>query len=234
MNYVSIMRVVEQVYRSGLNTEDINFFDMIEWVGEAIAKIGVSYAYIEVVTNGLEGMPDPITITDYSGTLPTDLIIIRGVRDSDTHSSLIKETGTFRSTYGSNNLPSAGDQTMAAYRTEDGYIYTNIEECDLEISYLAWKTDEDGYPMIPDDERYITAVKAYIMYMIAFRMWLQDNISADKFQVLEKEWLFYVKSAKTKAHMPDFDSMEALKNQMRKLATNPNHHASQFAYLSTP
>ena len=227
------MRVAEQVYKSGLNVEEINFTDMIEWVGEAIMKIGVSYAYIPIVTNGGDGMPDAIGIESYSGKLPTDLAVLQGVRHSESNISLIHQNGTFPSVYGSSNTIS-GDTDMASYRTEGGYIYTNFETGTLELSYLAFKTDEDGYPMIPDDERYISAIKAYVMYMIAFKMWLQDKISTDKYKVLEQEWLFYVKSAKTKAHMPDVDGMEALKNQMRKIVTWPWHHASQFKYLSTP
>ena len=234
MNYVCIMRIAEQVYKSGLNVDDINFYDMIEWVGEAIMKIGVPYAYIEKVTNGTTLMPDPIVITDYVGTLPTDLVVIRGVREHDSGVPLINESGTFRTTAESNNLVDANGSTMAAYRTEDGLIYVNFESGELEISYLAFQTDMNGYPMIPDDERYISAVKSYVMYMIAYRMWLQDKLATEKYREIERNWLFYVNSAKTKAHMPDFDGMEALKNQMRKLVTNPNQHAAQFSYLSTP
>jgi len=234
MNYVSINRVAEQVYKSGLNIDEINFYDMIEWVGEAIVKIGVPYAYIEKVTNGDGSMPDPIAIDDYRGTLPTDLVVIKGVREDETKYPLIEEKGTFRTTYTNNNLPNENDPVMLAYRIENGYIYCNFEEGDLEISYLAFKTDTDGYPMIPDDERYISAVKAYLMYMISFRMWLQDKLEEKKYRELENLWLFYIRSARNKVHMPDYDGMEALKNQLLRLRQNPYHHSTQFAYLSTP
>jgi len=231
MNYVGINRIVEQVYKSGLNTDEINFYDIIEWVGEAILKIGVQYAYLEKVTNGVGTMPAPIEVVDYKAALPVGIVSIQGVRDYDTKTALIAEAGSFRSWGGSNNLL-PGESPMASYRVEDGYIYTNIEEATLEISYTAFATDSNGYPMIPDDERYISAVRAYVMYVIAYRLWLQDKLDDKKYQEIERNWLFYVKSAKTKAHMPDFDGMEALKNQMTKIINNPDHHASQFKYLS--
>jgi len=234
MNYVSILRVAERVYKSGLNVDEINFYDMIEWVGDAIAKIGVSYAYMDRVTNGESDQEDPITIADFRGTLPTDLVYITGVRDTTTHSSLVEEVGSFRVTYNNSNLVNDGDPVMLAYRIENGYIYTNFEEGEVEISYMAYKTDTNGWPMIPDDERYITACVAYVMYMIGYRLFLQDRLDERKFLYLEKEWLFYVNSAKTKAHMPTLDKMEALKNQLGKMRQSPFHHAAQFKYLSVP
>ena len=108
------MRIAEQVYKSGLNVDDINFYDMIEWVGEAIAKIGVPYAYIEKVTNGTTLMPDPIVIEDYMGVLPTDMVVVRGVRDHNSGVSLISEVGTFRSMAESNNLLNVNEPVMAA------------------------------------------------------------------------------------------------------------------------
>jgi hypothetical protein len=235
MNYVSILRVAEQVYKSGLNVDELNFYDMVEWAGEAIAKIGVPYAYIERVTNDEDtSAPDPIVIADFRGALPTDLVILQGVRDHSTKSSLIKEVGTFRTTYKSSNRISDNDSVMLGYRIEDGYIYTNFEEGEIDISYLAFQTDSDGFPEIPDEERYISAVKAYIMYMVAFRMWLQDKLSKDKYRELEQNWLFYCNSAKTKALMPDYDGAEALKNQLMKVRQSSWQHGSQFSYLSLP
>ena len=42
---------------------------------------------------------------------------------------------------------------MLGYRLNNNYIFTNFEEGSVEISYTAFVTDDDGYPMVPDDER---------------------------------------------------------------------------------
>lgn len=41
-------------------------------------------------------------------------------------------------------------------------IYVSFPKGAVEIAYKAVKTDEDGYPMIVDNEVYIAALEAYI------------------------------------------------------------------------
>lgn len=233
-NYVSLLQIAERVYKTGLNVEEIQFYDLVELAGQALQKIGVPYAYVTKVTNGEGSMPNPVTIADYRGTLPTDIVSIISVREYDLKYPMVKVAGSFPPTYTTNNLPSDGDNTMLGYRIENGYIFTNFEEGQVEISYKAFLTDTDGFPKIPDNERYIQAITSYCNYIIAQRLWLQDRLSRDKFQHLEQEWLFYVNSAGTVSHIPDLDGAESLKNQILRMRQSPYHHASQFAYLNTP
>lgn len=232
--FVSINRVIERVFKSGLNPEFIDFNDLVEYVGEAIRLIGVPYAHIKKITNGEGSMPDPITIADYRGTLPTDIVHLDSVREHTTHSPMLYITGSFPATYESSNSLSVSASNMLGYYVQGDYIFTNIETGEVELSYTAFQLDSDGFPQIPDEERYIKAVVAYCNSEIARRLWVSDKITRDKFQMFEQEWLFYVKSAGTKAHMPNLDRMESFKNQMVRLLTNANHHASQFVSLNRP
>jgi len=231
--FVGIDRIIERVFKSGLNPEFIDFENLIEYIGEAIRLIGVPYALVKKITNGKGGMSDPITIADYRGTLPTDIVHLDSVRESTTKSPMLYTTSSFPVTYQSSNLLSVSGQ-MLSYYVQDGYIFTNLEEGELELSYTAFKTDANGYPMIPDEERYLKAVVAYCNQEIARRLWVADKIDERKFRMFEQEWLFYVKSAATKAHMPNLDRMESIKNQMVRLMKNSNQHASQFNNLNRP
>ena len=232
--FVSINRVIERVFKSGLNPEFIDFNDLIEYVGEAIRLIGVPYAHIRKITNGEGDQGNPITIADYRGTLPTDIVHLDSVREHTRKLPMVYMTGTFPTTYQSINTLSNTPNMMLGYYVQGAYIFTNLEEGELELSYTAFEVDSNGYPKIPDEERYIKAVVAYCNQEIARRMWVSDKLSKDKFHMFEVEWLFYVKSAGTKAHMPNIDRMESFKNQMVRMLTDPHHHASQFTYLNRP
>ena len=233
-NYVSLLQVAERVFKTGLNEEEIHLYDIVEWAGQAIQKIGVPSAYVDVVTNGIGTAGNPITIADYRGTLPTNIVTLTGVREDTYKYPMVAVAGSFPPTYTTNNLKNAGDATMLGYRIENGYIYTNFEEGAVELSYKAFLTDTNGFPKIPDKERYIEAIVAYCNYMLAKRLWLQDRLADKKFELLEQDWLFYVNSAKTIAHMPDLDGAESLKNQLLRMRQSSYHHAAQFAYLNTP
>lgn len=231
--FISIDRVIERVFKSGLNPEFIDFNDIVEYVGEAIRLIGVPYAHIKKITNGISPMPDQITIADYRGTLPTDIVHLDSVREFTTKSPMLYTLSSFPTTYESSNAIGTGGQ-MLSYYVEGDYIFTNLETGEVELSYTAFQLDSNGYPMIPDEERYIVAVVAYCNQQIARRLFVADKLDERKFRMFEQEWLWYVKSAASKAHMPNLDRMESFKNEMVRLLKNSNHHASQFNGLNRP
>lgn len=231
--FVSLDRVIERVFKSGLNPEFIVFEEIVEYIGEAIRLIGVPYAHVRKITNGEGGMPRPIELKDFRGTLPVDIVHLDSAREFTTKSPMLYSLSSFPVTYKSSNLITTSGQ-MLSYYVQGGYIFCNLEEGEVEISYTAFQTDSNGYPMIPDEERYITAIVAYCNQQIARRLFVADKLDERKFRMFEQEWLWYVKSAASKAHMPNLDRMESFKNQMVRMLKNPHHHASQFNSMNRP
>ena len=63
-----------------------------------------------------------------------------------------------------------------------GYVISDIDcqnKDKTTITYLGLPTDEDGYPLVPDDVYYIKAVAAYIIHMLDKQEWRKGSI-ADK------------------------------------------------------
>jgi len=228
--YTTIARVLENVIRDTGFTDEINFADAIEWAYRAMQFIGAPQIYITKVTDGNKELehPDPIQVVNYRAELPCDLHKIIQIRDYCNRASLKSSTYNFLM---SDNMREATVGNSLEYIINDGYIFTNFIEGQLEIAYEAFPIDKEGYPMIPDDERYLKAVESYIIERIARKLWLQDKINDYKYKALEQDWLFYVKSAKTKAQMPSFDEMESLKNQVLRLISHPDRHKNQFTQL---
>lgn len=229
--YTTISRVIENIIRDTGFTDEINFIDAVEWAYRAMEFIGAPQPYITKVTDGNEelGHLPPLEVENFRAELPCDVHKIIQVREWCNRQSMTTSSYTFEL---STNLKEVGGADKLQYTINDNYIFTNFKTGQLEIAYLAFPIDSEGYPAIPDDERYLRAVEAYITNKIAFKLWLQDKISDAKYKAIELKWLFFVKSAKSRMQMPSMDEMEGLKNQIVRLFQHPDRHRHQFVQLN--
>lgn len=228
----SVKRVIEKVYRDYPFT-DIQWSDMIEWIAEAINLLGVAPSYIDKVSK-------EITLTNGRGELPCDIIYIKGVRDYATQEVLIRSFDQF---HVSNYYRCSDEQVsqtedychpINTYTTNDNFIFTSYDEGSLEISYKAIPTDDDGLPMIPDEDSYVRAMAAYIAERVATRLFYQGKLQAGVLQHIERERDWAFGSAKDNMLIPDMDQMESWKNSFVRLIPNFSAHASSFKFLSQP
>jgi len=228
-NYRSIYHVIESLYRDEGYTQNINISDAIEWTAEAMALIGATLAYTNKVT-GMDDLNPTIKIENYRGELPCDLHRIISVREYCTKNPMRATTDNFHKGYHRNV-----DHTLntdLTYELNDSYIFTSFEEGELEMSYLAHKIDENGYPMIPDEVKYIRAIKSYIKHKIDHRLWrnglITDKVKTDS----EQEWYFDCKAADVESKLRGVDYMESLKNQWLRLIPKTQQHSNGFIYSS--
>lgn len=236
--YVTVHHVIEKIHRDYRFTYGIEDADILEDVYDAMSFIGVPQAYTRRITNGVEPNPEPITIENYRGELPIDLYQVEGCRRVEDNYPMIETSSTFNNA--SITDPSDDDEnltsteSMMSYFINDNYIFTSFEEGEVEMAYLAFPTDKDGLPHIPDIPHYIRAVAAYVAKQIGFRLYMEDKLSERKLERLEQDWFFAVNSAKTKVLMPSYDQAEALKNQLVRMTQFSKHHAYAFRFLNTP
>lgn len=229
---VSIKRVIEKVYRDYPFT-DIQWGDIIEWVAEGINLLGVAPSYIDKVSK-------PIVLTNGRGELPCDMMYIKMVRDFDTQEILVRSFDQFHISnyYRCEDEQAASTEDychpLNTYTTNDNFIFTSYDEGSLEIAYKAMPTDEEGLPMIPDDDKYIRAMVTYVAERIVSRLYWQDKMSEGKLRKAEqdRDWAFG--SAKDKMLIPDIDQMESFKNSLVRLIPNFSAHSSGFKFLSQP
>ena len=81
--YVDISYIIERVYRDYGFDLEIKFDEVIEWVWDVISLVGAPQSYVDRVTDGSTGMPQPIVIENHRGELPVDLHIVTLARDFD-------------------------------------------------------------------------------------------------------------------------------------------------------
>jgi len=231
--YTSIERVIENVIRDTGFTDEIYFPDMVEWCFIAMELIGVPSAYIQSVTDGdtARGHQPPIEIIDYRGELPCDFHKLISIREYCNKLPLVHDSGTFLQSI---NQKDANFYSNLTYKINNNYIFTNMKEGQLEMSYWSFPTDEAGLPMIPDDVKYIRAVESFLSFKIATKLWLQDKLTTDKKNYFEQSWYWDAKAAKGKADMVTYDMAESLKNQILRLVQRPNQASWNYAALNNP
>jgi len=259
--YVSIDRIMEGIFRDYAWTHEIDWVDAMEWAGEAMDLIAAPKQYVEKVTDGNEaiGHPCPIEIKKYRGKLPCGLVQITQIREKSTkiplrysqdnfHRGLEKSEAdapeTTLSWFGNINFTSPfivnstlvkdNFSTELSYNLSDCYIFTNFEEGELEMSYKSLPVDENGYPTIPDNIKYIQAVKGYIAEKIGQKLYLSNKLTTDKFNFLQRERDWYIGAATSAGLMPGIDEMESWKNQFIRLIPILRSHKTSFKYVGDP
>lgn len=253
--YVKIGRILEGIYRDYGWQHELDWTDAVEWLGEAMDLIAVPRQYVEKITDGNDDLkhPCPIKIKNYRGNLPCDILNINNVIEGKNripmrHTTDIHHIGLQMSEAAiqppasppitsplnvvKNNLTKDAADTDLTYKINDCYIFTNFPEGEVIMNYNAFPTDEDGLPLVPDNVKYIQAVKAYIAEKIGQKLWMQNKITGDKFQYLQRERDWYIGAATTAGLMPTVDEMQAWTNAFVRLIPNINQHGSNtFKYL---
>lgn len=127
------------------------------------------------------------------------------------------------------------DSSVESYRyvIVPGYIKTNVKDGYLKIVYKAVPTDDNGWPMVPDDEGFKEAIYWYIVMKMTYPEWREGRIRDAVYYDARSNWNYYSKQAYGNAVMPQgTDQLEALKNTWVRLVTEMQEHETFFSTLS--
>lgn len=122
-----------------------------------------------------------------------------------------------------------------SYKINNGVIFTNFDKGYICVQYRAYPTDDSGWLMIPDDEKYKTALKFHLIYKLDYRRWRRWPEKPGYKALLndsEQQRDFYVGAARNKAHIPTIDKMEAIKNRHLRSMPIINEHRNGFKTLN--
>lgn len=118
------------------------------------------------------------------------------------------------------------------YLIKHGYIKTNQETGYIMLAYQAIPTDNEGYPMIPDNQSYLEAIYWYIVMKLFYPQWVSGRIRDAVYADAKRSWNFYCKQAYGNSMMPNgAEQMEAIKNTWHRLVEEFNEHDSFFSTM---
>lgn len=120
-----------------------------------------------------------------------------------------------------------------SYKLNRGYGFPNFSNGRVAISYKGIPLDDEGYPMIPNEEFWRNAVKWEIGYKIAFKAFMSDVLTENKFKYIERDRDWYIAQAvnKTKIFTND-DEAQSFVNQTVALIPRGTGHENFFRNIS--
>ena len=127
------------------------------------------------------------------------------------------------------SVSGSGDYT---YVVTPGYIKTTLKTGYIMLSYQAVPVDNEGYPMIPDDESFEEAIYWYINMKLTYPDWKMGRVRDAVYYDARSSWNFYRKQAYANAMMPNIDQLESIKNAWLRLVPEINEHSNGFSTLA--
>lgn len=117
------------------------------------------------------------------------------------------------------------------FKTQGRVIYTSFPKGEVEIAYKAVKTDEDGYPMIADNEIYIAALEAYIKKQVFTVKFDQGNLNASILQNAQQEYAWLAGQLQREFTVPSYSEMESITRMLNTLIISPRGFDRNFRHI---
>lgn len=221
--YKSIKTIIAGLYRDlGSNTE-LNIADIVEWVNEGLSLIGAYSQYIE--------KQKCVDISNYEADLPCDFYRLTDI--SYNNNPIKWANNTLVSLYGCQGCLIPTCCTEDFFMISDAHIRTSFKEGKLCMVYLGIPTDDEGFPLVPDDVYFDKALKAYCTYMLDRIEFRKGKIVEVAYRDSERDWLYYCASSKGAANQPGLQQMERLKNSWVRLLPLNNEYSNNFRNLGS-
>ena len=224
---VSLKTILWKVLNNPL-AADLTYEDAAAFVVEAIRLIGAPLSFEDLVT-------PPILVTNNKAPLPANLLNIRGVRIINNlenfddgaialrHATDIYHNGADCGVDSENNIP-----YEYTYTVQKGIIFTSIPSGYIQISYRGLPVDDDGYPLIPNEQKTLLAIEYYILHRFLEPLWIIGKITDKAFTYIEQKRHFYMGGADTSLKLQSPDHLESIMNSINRLIINDTAHSSFY------
>lgn len=189
--------------------KDVPFETVVDYAVDFVKIVGMPPTFLEKTAD--------IEIREYRGKLPCDFYKMIQVRMmSNPHG----EHPAFRASTDSFHMSSHKEDKIRGgltYKIQNSCIIASIPNGIIEIAYMAMPVDDEGYPLIPDNNSYIKALELYIKLQVFTSLFEEGKIKGEVLSHTEQQYAWYVGQAQTDLIRPTLDEMEAISNMWNKL-----------------
>ena len=250
LQYTSIRRVLDNLMDHPL-LRDITLEQVVRYTIRFIGLHGYPKLYHDKIVD--------VKIEDFRGLLPCDLISIIQVKDLDTGNCLramtdnfpmgeVEESSKFK-VQGSkkkdllNNMREPKKlkelyipalrkyREEPAFKTQGRIIYTSFPVGVVGISYKAIQVDEDGFPMLLDNENYLAALEAYIKKQVFTIKYDTGKIQSGVLQNAQRDYAMLAGQLQSEFMIPSISEMEAISRAMTHLIPQVRNFDNGFVDL---
>ena len=219
IQYTNIRRVLDDITEHPL-LRDVTLEQVVRHTLRFISLHGYPSLYEDKI--------ETVNIKDFRGLLPCGLVSIIQVKDLSTGICLRSMTDTF--TPGMrpepyreckpkdlfNNiqeeyiLPRKEYTEELSFKTQGRVIFTSFPDGEVEIAYKAIPVDEDGFPLLIDNETYLNALEAYIKVKVFTVKFDTGNMAAGVLSNAQTEYAWAAHLLQSEMTMPSVSEMESI------------------------
>lgn len=220
---VSIKLVADRLMQNPMMS-DVPWEFIISNVVECMRIVGTKPMYIS--------SKETIEVAHFRGLLPLNVMQIDGVFRVDNNKMLKMDSNEDDLSDHYNSFSSTPTIIGGPkFSLGNSKIHTSFETGKVLIVYKSIATDEDCFPLLPDNPEFLRAARAYVRYQWYDILNDMDKISSAKLNKAEVDYLYYVGQAQSSLQMPDEAEMEALTNSITQMLPSTTQHKERFAYL---
>lgn len=212
---LSIREIIGRIKRHPM-LADLPMETIIDYTVEFIRIVGLPTSYIDKTR--------VLDINKYRASLPDDFIEMTQVRTLG-HNPIY-----YRYTTDNFHLSrNKADAVPFTYKIQGHCLYVSNPIDKVEIAYQAIPVDECGLPLIPDNEKFIRALRAYIKQEYFEILFDQGKIDARVYQNAQQEYCWAVGACESDAVSLTPDKLESIGNMAKSLLIRDNEHQRGFA-----
>ena len=243
IQYTNIRRVLDDITEHPL-LRDVTLEQVVRHTIRFISIHGYPQLYQDRI--------DTVEIKDFRGLLPCDLISIIQVRDLDTDICLRAMTDTF--TPGMrlkptdwqqpedllNNVKPIEEQYIPrtkkpmeelSFKTQGRIIFTSFPEGMVEVAYKAIPVDEDGFPLLIDNETYLNALEAYIKKQVFTVKFDTGKVAAGVLSNAQTDYAWAAHLLQSEMQTPSVSEMEAMTRYLNTMVKPVRSFDNHFKNL---
>lgn len=212
--WVNLRVILDRILRHPL-LQDLQLESAVQYLTDFLGIMGLPTTYIDTI--------EEVSIKEYRGLLPCNLISINQVRWKEQNLYLRSMTDLFNGSFSKEN----GEAT---FKTQGRVIFTSFKDGTLEISYKAIPVDNEGYPLLPDEPNFLRALELYIKkqwFTILFDM---GKITPAVLQNTQQEYYAAAGACNNSFLIPSVSEMESIKGLMNQMIPRFNEFNHGFKH----
>ena len=185
-----------------------------------------------------------IDIHEFRGLLPCDLISIVQVKDSCSGICLRSMTDSFTPGLVSPPPsiphphmpyipPMAPGHGEATFKTQGRVIFTSFPEGKVRVAYKSIPVDEDGFPLLIDNENYLACLEAYIKKQVFTIKFDQGKIASGVLQNAQQEYAWLAGQLASEFQIPSYSEMQSIQNYVTSILPSVRQFDNGFKDLGS-
>ena len=235
IRYTNIRRVLDNLHDHPM---------LADLTLEQVVRHTVRFIEIHGYSKLYQDKEADVDIHEFRGLLPCDLISITQVKDDCSGICLRSMTDTFTPglvppppytphPYMPYIPPVAHGHGEASFKTQGRVIFTSFPEGKVRIAYKAIPVDEDGFPLLIDNENYLACLEAYIKKQVFTVMFDQGKVAAGVLQNAQTDYAFLAGQLASEFQIPSYSEMQSIQNYVTSILPSVRNFDMGFRNLGS-